>query len=55
MLVYVIDHYRYGSVKSDTALVVGDLGFFRTVELESLTLVTVTELGDIVETEHHVL
>ena len=55
ILVAVLDHHLDLCVEVATPLVVGDDGFFRTVEGQSFTLGSRTYLGDIVETEHHIL
>ena len=55
VLVNVVDHYVYRSMKSHTAFVVSDFGFFGTVESMTFALVAAAQLGDIVQTEHHVL
>ena len=54
-LVDVVDHDLDGGVYVDALLVEGDEGFFRAVEGEACALGSGTELGDVVEAEHHVL
>ena len=55
VLVDVIDHYGDGCVESHAAFVVSDLGLFGAVENVAFSLVALTELGDVVEAEDHVL
>ena len=55
VLVDVVDNDADRSVKRHAAFVVGDLSLFGAVELQALTLVAGAELGDIIETEHHIL
>ena len=49
------DNDLYRSVEVALALVVGDDGLFSTVECQTCALSTGTELGDIIESEHHIL
>ena len=51
----VINHDLHLSVQVALALVVSDDGLLGTIERESLALCTRANLGDIVQTEHHVL
>ena len=51
----IVDEHLNRSVEVALAVVVGDDGLFGTVEAQALALGSGTELGDIVETEHHVL
>ncbi len=55
LLVYVVNHHAHRSMQRHTTLVVGDLRLLGAVELEAFTLCTLAELGDVVQTEHHVL
>ena len=55
VFVEVVDEHLDGGVHGDTLLIVGDDGFFGSVEGEAGSLGAGTELGDVVETEHHVL
>ena len=43
------------SVYVDTLLIVGNDGFLGTVELQAAALCAGTQLGDVVQTEHHIL
>ena len=52
---HVVDHHFHRSMKVALAFVMGNDGFFRTVERQSLALCTGTKLGDVVKTKHHVL
>ena len=51
----VFDYNRHGCVECHASFVVGDFSFFGSVEFEAFALVAFAELGDVVETEHHVL
>ena len=55
ILIDIIYQHLYRGVHSHLAFIVGDDGFLRTVEGETCTLSTRTELGDVVEAEYHVL
>ncbi len=55
LLVDVVHHYRNRSVERHTTLVVGYLSLLRSVEFQTLALVALAELGDVIQTEHHVL
>ena len=55
VLVKVLDDYLYLGVEVATLLIVSDDGFLRSVEYESFALCSRTNLGDIIETEHHIL
>ena len=51
----VINEHLHLGMQVAATLVVGDDGLFGTVECQSLALGSRTNLGDIVQTEHHVL
>ena len=51
----IVDHDLDQGVQVALTLVVGDDSFLGTVEREALALSTRTDLGDIVETKHHIL
>ena len=55
ILIDVVYQHFDRCVHRNLAFVVGDDGFFRSVEGETSALRTRTELRDVVETEHHVL
>ena len=55
VFVEVVDEYLDGGVHVDPLLIVGDDGFLGSVEGEAGSLGAGAELGDVVETEHHVL
>ena len=55
VLINIVDHHGYGCVQCHLAFVVGDFGFFRTIENGTFALVALAQLGDIVQTKHHVL
>ena len=42
-------------MESNPAFVVGYLSLFGAIELQAFALVALAELGDIIESEHHVL
>ena len=51
----VVDNHLHRSMKVALAFIVGYDGLFRTVEYLSLALGSRAQLGDIVETKHHIL
>ena len=51
----VVDNNLYQSVEVATAFIICDDSLFWTIECEALALSTWTNLGDIVQTEHHIL
>ena len=53
--VEVIYQHTNGSMHINAPFIVGDDGFFRSVESQTRTLCSGTKLCDIVETEHHIL
>ena len=55
LLIHILHYHLYLGMKVTFALIVGNDGLFGTVEGESLTLCSGANLGDIVETEHHIL
>ena len=55
ILKLVVDHHKYWSMYIDALFIVCNDGFLGTIELQTCTLCARTKLGDIVQTEHHVL
>ena len=55
LLIEIFDYHLDQSMEVALTFVVCNNGFFRTIEHESFTLCTGTNLCNIVETEHHVL
>ena len=55
VFVEVVDEYLDGGVHVDALLIVGDDGFLGSVEGEAGSFGAGAELGDVVETEHHIL
>ena len=51
----IVNDYLHLGMEIALTLIVGNDGLFRTVEGQAFTLCTWTDLGDIVETKHHIL
>ena len=51
----VVDQYLNWCMQVALAIIVGNNGLLGTIETETLALSTGTELGNIVQTEHHIL
>ena len=51
----IVNHHLYLCVKVTLTLIMGDDSLLGTVEGQALTLGTRTDLGDIVQTQHHIL
>ena len=51
----IVDDHLHQGVQVALTLVMGDDSLLRTVEGQTLTLGTRTDLGDIVQTKHHIL
>ena len=55
ILIYIVNYYLHQSMEVALTLIVGNDCFLRTIESESLTLGTRTNLGNIVKTKYHIL
>ena len=51
----IVNHHLHLSVQVALALVMGNDSLLRTVEGQTLTLGTWTNLRDVVQTKHHIL
>ena len=51
----IVDNHLHQCVKITFALIMGDDSLFGTIEGQAFTLGTRTNLGDIIETKHHIL
>ena len=52
---HIVDNHLHLSMEVTLALIVGNDSLFRTVEGQSFTLGSRTDLGNIIQTEHHIL
>ena len=55
ILIEIINEHFHLRMEVAAAVVIGDNCLFRTIEGQTFTLGSHTYLGDIIETEHHIL